>query len=189
MIKYSFTIILVLIATASFGKAGWILLKAELAQYLIQSSWEETLATGANQKPWRWSDTWPVGKLVHAKSETQLYVLEGAQGNALAFGPGHHTDSPPLGQGGSVIGGHRDTHFTFLKKVRARDIMQLQLPNSQWVTYRVVSKTIVDAALAMKVDVNGQQLYLVTCYPFDAVSTQSNLRLVVELVETESQRT
>ena len=87
MIKYAFTIILVLIATASFGKAGWILLKAELAQYLIQSSWEETLATGANQKPWRWSDTWPVGKLVHAKSETQLYVLEGAQGNALAFGP------------------------------------------------------------------------------------------------------
>ena len=109
------------------------------------------------EKPWRWSDTWPVGKLVHAKSETQLYVLEGAQGNALAFGPGHHTDSPPLGQGGSVIGGHRDTHFTFLKKVRARDIMQLQLPNSRWVTYRVVSKTIVDADSAMKVDVNGQR--------------------------------
>jgi len=38
MIKYSFTIIIVLVATASFGKAGWILLKAELAQYLIQSS-------------------------------------------------------------------------------------------------------------------------------------------------------
>ena len=134
MIKYAFTIILALIATASFGTAGWILLKAELAQYLIQSSWEETLTTGTNQKPWRWSDTGPVGKLVHAKSETQLYVLEGAQGNALAFGPGHHTDSPPLAQGVRLMGWHTDTHFPFLTEVRRRDIMQLQLPNTRWVT-------------------------------------------------------
>ena len=67
--------------------------------------------------------------------------------------------------------------------------MQLQLQNARWVTYRVGAKTIVDADSAMKVDVNGQQLYLVTCYPFNAVPTQSNLRLVVELVETENQRT
>ena len=93
MIKYSFTIILVLIATASFGKAGWILLKAELAQYLIQSSWEETLTTGTNQKPWRWSDTWPDRQLLALHGSTTGTLCDcvsdpcvlglGAQGPAL----------------------------------------------------------------------------------------------------------
>ena len=68
------------------GQAGYIAAKAELAQYLMQRSWQQTLAGARAVKPWPWADTWPVARLTAA--DVDLFVLAGADGRALAFGPG-----------------------------------------------------------------------------------------------------
>ena len=88
----------------------WIHAKAQLAQILIESAWNKTLVDQHAHKPWPWADTWPVARMHTADEE--LYILEGAQGNSLAFGPGHLQGSVLPGKKGiSIIGGHRDTHF------------------------------------------------------------------------------
>lgn len=187
MVKKFIAILLLLASVISFGQAIWIALKAELAQVLIARAWDDTLLSGNVEKPWRWADTWPVGRLMHANTDTDLYVLEGARGNALAFGPGRHVNSDALGKGSSVIGGHRDTHFTFLKHVKTGDIMKLQVLDGRWFHYRVSSKQIFDADDAfLPIQTGEHKLYLVTCYPFNTIETNSNLRLVVALVPTAS---
>ena len=110
----------------NFGNAFWINAKARLAQHLIESSWATSLDSGSPQPPWSWADTWPVARLQHAQTNTDLVVLAGADGSSLAFGPGHlsGTDSP--GEGVSVIGGHRETHFRFLREVQLTDELFLQ---------------------------------------------------------------
>ena len=48
---------LVLVATLVTGQALWLQAKAWLAQRLIASAWQQTLASGAPVKPWpcRWT--------------------------------------------------------------------------------------------------------------------------------------
>ena len=96
--------------------AVWIPVKAEIAQHLLERSWLRALEGETNAKPWPWADTWPVARMHTADEE--LYILEGAQGNSLAFGPGHLQGSVLPGKKGiSIIGGHRDTHFRFLEQI------------------------------------------------------------------------
>lgn len=175
-------LLLAVAVIVSFGRAGWITVKAELAQLFIKQAWAETLESGKNVKPWQWADTWPVGRLVHPNSNTDLYVLEGAQGNSLAFGPGRHANSGELGSATSVIGGHKDTHFAFLADVDIDDALQLQTRNGIWHPYKVAAKRIVDIQeSALQLTLNEQKLYLVTCYPFHTIAQENSLRLVVEL--------
>lgn len=176
------SVLLVVLMTIGFGNAAWITLKAELAQVLIKKAWTETLQTGAEIKPWRWADTWPVGRMIHPNSNTDLYILEGAQGNALAFGPGRHINAGKLGSESSVIGGHKDTHFAFLAKVNIGDALQLQTRDGVWHPYRISAKRIVDTQKqTLNVHLNQKRLFLVTCYPFHTLAQESHLRLVVEL--------
>ena len=184
MVKPKALISLLLVAAVivGFGNAAWITIKAELAQVLIEKAWAETLQTSAEVKPWHWTDTWPVGRLVHPKSDTNLYILEGSQGNALAFGPGRHINSGELGSETSVIGGHKDTHFAFLEKANIGDALQLQTSDEIWHPYRISAKRIVDIKKqTMNIQLNQKRLYLVTCYPFQTVGQDSHLRLIVEL--------
>ena len=184
MVKPKVLISLLLIAavTFGFGNAAWITIKAELAQVLIKKAWTKTLQTGAEVKPWQWADTWPVGRLVHPKSDTDLYILEGSQGNALAFGPGRHINAGELASETSVIGGHKDTHFSFLEKVNVGDALQLQTSDGIWHPYRVSAKRIVNIeSQKLNVQLNQKRLYLVTCYPFNTIAQDNYLRLIVEL--------
>lgn len=180
--KILISVLLIAAVTFGFGNVAWISIKAELAQVLIEKAWAETLQTGAEVKPWQWADTWPVGRLVHPKSDTDLYILEGAQGNALAFGPGRHVNAGELASETSVIGGHKDTHFAFLEKVNIGDALQLQTSDGIWHPYRISAKRIVDTKKqTLNVQLNQKRLYLVTCYPFHSIAQDNHLRLVVEL--------
>lgn len=180
--KVLISLLLVAAATVGFSNAAWITLKAELAQVLIKQAWTETLQTGVKVKPWQWADTWPVGRIIHPNSNTDLFILEGAQGNALAFGPGRHINAGELGSGSSVIGGHKDTHFAFLEKVKVGDALQLQTPDGIWHPYRIAAKRIADIKnQTLNVQLNQKRLYLVTCYPFHTIAQDNHLRLVVEL--------
>ncbi|GFD77665.1 hypothetical protein KUL118_05270 [Tenacibaculum sp. KUL118] len=184
MVRSKLLVSFLLIATVAigFGNVAWITLKAELAQLLIEQAWAKTLQTGAQVKPWQWADTWPVGRMVHPNSNTDLLILEGAQGNALAFGPGRHVNTGELGSESSVIGGHKDTHFAFLAEANVGDALQLQTKDGVWHPYRISAKRIVDIQnQALNIQLNQPRLYLVTCYPFYTITRDNRLRLVVEL--------
>lgn len=175
-------LVLLLAGLQQLAAAGVIKAKAWLAPLLIERAWSQTLALGGTPvKPWPWADTWPVARLQVPDLGLDRLVLAGDSGNALAFGPGHASASAPLGSAGlAVIGGHRDTHFSFLRQLRPGERLLLQLPAGAWRDYRVVSNAVVDASVqSLPVADDAEGLLLVTCYPFDALISNGPLRYVV----------
>lgn len=176
-----------IIAVWQLGQAAYIYTKAELAQGLIASAWQETLRNKVPAKPWRWADTWPVARLrMHTKRVREdLYVLAGATGSSLAFGPGHMAGTAlPGATGNSVIGGHRDTHFAFLAKVKIGDELQLQSKTGLWQRYRVSAIAIRNINKGpLMLEPSASQVQLITCYPFDALQAGGPLRYVVTAVK------
>ncbi len=177
---------LVCLALALYHGAGVAVIeaKAALAPILIKEAWQRTLAeTRPGARPWPWADTWPVGRLQAPTLAIDLPILASDSGNALAFAPGHALQSAPLGTAGlAVIGGHRDTHFSFLRDLEVGSPLRLQLPDSSWRDYRVVATDVVNSRKqGWSAQTQGQQeaLLLVTCYPFDALRPNGPLRYVV----------
>jgi sortase A len=161
-----------------WGSAAWIHLKAQLAQQLIARAWDSTLAGDTRTKPWPWADTWPVARL--QVEDQDLYVLAGAQGNSLAFGPGHLMDSALPGEGLTVIGGHRDTHFRFLRDLTPGQRLHMQTAAGELLSYRITHLEVVDVRnQPLLVEPDAQGLLLVTCYPFDSLDANGPLRLLV----------
>lgn len=172
---------LALVGSARFGRGVWILAKAELAQVLLEQAWQETRGGGERVRPWSWADTWPVARLQAPDQGEAMIVLAGASGAVMAFGPGHLDGSAEPGKAGNtVIAGHRDTHFEFLRHVSLGDEITLETADGSVHSYRVENTRVVDAA-----DTDAIQptptgvLTLVTCYPFDALTPGGPLRYIV----------
>jgi len=163
------------------GQAAYIQAKAQLAQVLLQQAWTKTLAGEQAVKPWPWADTWPVARLTAPSQGVDLFVLAGADGRAMAFGPGHvYGTAAPGTAGNSVIGGHRDTHLRFLKDLRPGDELKLQRPDGREVAYRVSEARVVDKSDLSPLAPRGEAwLTLITCWPFDALRPGGPLRYVV----------
>ena len=163
------------------SEAALIHAKAWLARGLVASAWARTLAGEAAVRPWPWADTWPVARLVVPRLGIDTIVLAGASGRTIAFGPGHLTGSPLPGRpGNSIIGGHRDTNFRFLARLRTGDALSIQDTGGVWHRYRVTAARTVDARTA-RLDPVGEvpRLVLVTCFPFDALRPGGPLRYLV----------
>jgi len=177
LIGASFSIVLLV----AWGNSTYIYAKAYLAQYLIEDAWQKTLKTQQDYRPWSWADTWPVARLIGDGGLENLYVLAGGSGSSLAFGPGLvDGTAQPGGEKTMVIGGHRDTHFSFLKDLEKGEALHIQGRNSQWYTYRVASARVEDIRNGdLSIGFDTDQLVLVTCYPFDAVRPGGPLRYVV----------
>ena len=158
---------------------GYIHAKAAVAQYLLSHAWARVRAGEAGAKPWPWADTSPVAQLRSERLDADLLVLAGGSGRTLAFGPGMlDGGAPPGGAGMTVILGHRDTHFRFLRDLLPDDAISVTGRDGREYEYRVRQRQVVHmdrGELAM--DVPG--LALVTCYPFDAVVPGGPLRYVV----------
>lgn len=193
MAKTSLGLFLALVLIMNYGNAIWIEAKAELAQLLIRYAWASSLHSGEPHKPWNWADTWPVARIRHPASQTDLYVLEGDAGQALAFGPGRQINSDSQdsylsnsylpSKGPSIIGGHRNTHFEFLKEARLRDELLIQGMDGIWMEYEITDMQIRDSEKQMLiVDSQSNNLYLITCYPFDALLPGGTLRYLVTAV-------
>jgi sortase A len=185
--KWSNGLILCLLSVGiqQFGGAAIIQAKAQLAPILIELAWTETLQLhGQVVKPWPWADTWPVGRLQVPELDVDLFILEGDSGSSLAFGPGRALPSAELEGGGTaVIGGHRDTHFAFLKELRKGHRLQVQVPSGERREYQVDEVRVVDSSRELlSVDTEDNALVLVTCYPFDALLAGGALRYVVTAV-------
>ncbi len=170
------------------GQGVYIFAKAILAQWLIADAWRQSLETGTLVKPWPWADTWPVARLRLPRGD-DLFVLAGAAGNSLAFGPGHESASALPGQPGvSVIGGHRDTHFRALKDLQLQESITVQSLDSQWHPYRIEKLAVVDSRnttlnIPQEAAADHRQLLLITCYPFNALQPGGPLRYVVSATE------
>jgi sortase A len=172
------------------GEGSWIYAKARLAQYLLQRAWSRTLAGETTVKPWPWADTWPVARLTVPSKHIDLIILNGAYGRTLAFGPGYaESSSFPGSPGTTILTGHRDTHFEFLKQLKQDDEIMLETAAGITQRYLVQDSQIVDARTA-SIDLRDgeDQLVLVTCYPFDAIVPGGALRYVVTAVEMDVQR-
>lgn len=162
------------------GQGGYLHAKAVLAQQLIKQAWQETLQNPQHNKPWPWADTWPVGRLQIPAHDIDLYVLAGDSGRTLAFAPGHRFGSAIPGQTGTtLISAHRDTHFSFLKKLVAGDKILFQGVDGQWQHYQVSHSAVEHESSAVANANASNILVLVTCYPFDAIVPGGPLRFVV----------
>lgn len=174
-------LLLVGLSLSHFAQASWIQIKASLAQQLLERAWQQTASTQMPVKAWPWADTWPIARLQMTDKNIDWLVLAGAHGEALAFGPGHLSGSAKPGDSGStVIAGHNDTHFAFLQSVVLGEQLQLVNDRGERQAFAVTAIDIVDSEQTpLWLDPEGQQLLLVTCYPFDAVSSGGSLRYVV----------
>ena len=158
-------------------QASWIPLKAELAQWLIEQSWQEILNGDTQSRPWPWADTRPVAVLSIPAHGIRQLVLEGNSGRNLAFGP-VFLDGTLNGRD-MVISGHRDTHFSFLGALQTGDLIQVTTRHSsQW--FEVQEMDVVDSRhQELLIEPGLDRISLVTCFPFDSLQAGGPLRYVV----------
>ena len=170
------------------GEGSWIYAKARLAQYLLQRAWSRTLAGETAAKPWPWADTYPVARLTVPSMHIDLIVLNGAYGRTLAFGPGYSEASAfPGSTGTTILTGHRDTHFRFLRRLTRQDEIVIETIQRTRQRYVVQSGQIVDARTAsIGLIEEKDQLVLVTCYPFDSIVSGGHLRYLIRAIQTPS---
>ncbi|KAA1183757.1 class GN sortase [Rhizobium tropici] len=172
----------ILIASGLFlaAQGGWIYAKAALAQALLERALAESIVSGLPVKPWSWADTWPVARIEVPRLGVSAIALNGASGQALAFGPGHLDNTPEAGENGTAVyAAHRDTHFTFLRNIKENDQIRIARRDGRLFTFRVTHMAVArwDEA-GIDPDAPGVHLVLATCFPFDAV-TSGPLRYLV----------
>lgn len=174
---------LVLVTAAFlFLHAMWIPAKAELAQWLMERSWNEVKSGATHAPPWPWADTQPVAVLEAPTHGVRQLVLAGDSGRNLAFGPAVHGG---IASSDLVISGHRDTHFAFLKDVREGDVVSLETMEGVR-EFSVITTEVVNSELqSLVIDPGVERLSLVTCYPFDALDAGGPLRYVVTALPTK----
>ena len=153
--------------------------KAKLSQVLIERSWHKDQK---GTKPWPWADTWPVAKITAPSVELEAWVLAGASGHALSFGPGLADGSVAIGEPGvAMIAGHRDTSFQPLQHLAVGDSIYLENESGQSFKYRITGMSIADARFSsIATQTEEATLVLVTCYPFNALTAGGPLRYVVQ---------
>jgi len=176
-----FVVILLGISFWQFSSVALIQGKAWLAQNLLQQAWLSTLARKQPVKPWPWADTWPVARIKVPRLSEDAIVLAGAEGNSLAFAPGHMSETASPGKRGvSIISAHRDTHFSFLEKVQVNDKVIVTDLNGMNHVYVVTHLQVVDERnFNISQTISRRVLMLTTCYPFDAINPGGPLRYIV----------
>lgn len=175
------TVLLLLLSGGFLLADGcWIRAKAVLAQLFLKHAWQETMTTGTINRPWPWADTWPVARLEVPRLGVDLIVLEGESGEVLAFGPGHLSASSSPGTGGhTILAGHRDTSFSFLRDLRQDDLLLLHTVKGELERYLVSETLVQDAGDLYFDETESAVLTLLTCYPFDGLVSNTQLRFVV----------
>ena len=160
---------------------GYIHAKAVLAQGLLEHAWQQTQLTGSEHKPWPWADTYPIFRLEAPAQKQDFVVLAGASNRNLAFAPSYMLASARPGNfGKTVIAGHRDTHFRFVRDVNIGDPLRITLEDGNIQTFTVTDLQVVNIHdTPLRLASQRRQLVLVTCYPLEATTAPGSLRYLV----------
>ena len=144
--------------------------KGVAAKMLINNAWAETKETHSAVKPWEWADFHPVGRIEIESIGLDCVVLDKISGEALAFGPGHLSNTAKPGMMGNVVlAGHRDSHFRKLKKIKKDDLIKLESAfGSSFYIVTDITPAAGDAIYWTE-DTGADVLTLITCYPFNFV--------------------
>lgn len=173
-------IALFLAGVSFLGKGGYIHAKALTAQVLLKYAWQKTLSGETEVRPWPWADTWPIARLIVPDHNVDQIVLEGDTGNVLAFGPGRMLWSEMPGEeGNTIISGHRDTNFQFLKEIRIGDTIIMETKDgvkNPFIVENLIIEKDDNISLPLETDISS--LTLVTCYPFNSI-TAAKMRFLV----------
>jgi sortase A len=170
--------VLTVLAVWQLGSGAAVQVKAWLGQALLERAWRQTGATRAQVEPWPGAISYPVARLRVPELGIQQLVLNGADTPVLAWGPGMESGRHGL----RLIAGHRDTHFRFLRRLGHGHRLHLDYSDGSIEHWRVVATRIIDARTTrLNLDLALERLYLVTCYPFDALRAGGPWRWVVEL--------
>jgi len=112
-----------------------------------------------------------IARLSDGARGVDLYLMPDADWESLKDGPGLFAGVAPGEPGMSVIAGHRETHFAFLKDLATGDVLTLTDRDDRSTEFRITDARVVDGRT---VQVGGtpaagapSELMLVTCYPFD----------------------
>lgn len=180
--KLLLVIITVGLVTSTFAtKILYLEAKAKLAQVLLTQAWQKTKEHQTTTKPWSWADIYPVGALIIPKLNIQQIILNGHQGEALAFGPGQLKKESAI-----ALAGHRDTHFAFLENLNIGDSILIENKNGEHTTYEIHNIFIQDSRKSPNLTLNPNTLSLITCYPFNSPSANGSLRFIVEAKKTSA---
>lgn len=178
-------LVLAAVGAAAMAQGAWIHAKARLGQALIGRAWREVQRGDGGARPWPWADTRPVARLQVPGLGVEEFVLSGGVGSTLAWGPGHLAGTAPVGgPGNAVVGGHRDTHFAFLRDLAPGTVIRVQTADEgadgAWHRYRVTERFVTDERDArVWAETDEPRLTLVTCWPFDALEAGGTRRYVV----------
>lgn len=182
---------LLIISATLFGNTVYIQAKAVLAQHLIAEAWNQTQQKNTGQritqpvKPWSWADTYPVAKLTVPKTGEQYYVLAGATGSPLAFGPGLYSGTalPGIREEDipdTIVAGHHNTHFEFLKHASVGEELSFENHRGEIIHYRITAIRTADIRTSqLEASYQGNRVTLVTCQPSFIGEIHPNQRLVV----------
>ncbi len=149
--------------------------KAFLAPVLIETAWSESLVSGKKTKPWSWADTYPVAKITAKRLHESEYIMAGDNMRSLAFGP-------VMAEGADVsaIYGHRDTHFSFLQHIQVGDELGMEYRSGENANFKVQGIWVAHKdELYMPLESSSSDIFLITCYPFNALNPNSDQRYIV----------
>lgn len=173
--------LLLIAGVAAVGYAVSILAVAWIYQARELSKFEHEVILPASRIP-------PVGDSIGEIDVPSIalraVVIQGSSPQVLRLGVGHIYETPLPGKPGNVVlAAHRDTFFRPLRRIRAGDIILLRT-GEQTIRYQVRSTSVVSPA---NVDIlkssDGNELTLVTCFPFDYVGPAPR-RFIVHAEET-----
>ena len=180
---------LLVILSAILAIAGLIFLflvfkieiKARVAQYLLNNAWTKTIETRDEYEPWPGFDGYPILKLSIPKFKLQQIVLSNTSGQSLAFGPSFHPETYlPKENKITAISSHRDGHGYYIRDLKINDFVILEDKEDNKFTYKVKNFKIINVEdKDLQFNKKNSQLLLITCYPFDAVISGTNLRYIV----------
>lgn len=166
------------------GRDGYRRVKGLFATRLVAAATTAYLADGETHAPWSWADFRPVGRLYIPRLQLSQDILEGGEGQTMAFGLGHIAQTAAPGTDGSIgLAGHRDSWGAFIGDLRLRDLLVLDTARDDQ-AYRVAEIRVVPRdETSVFAPEQGPGLTLVTCYPVDGLlSTERRLIVRAEPV-------
>jgi sortase A len=127
-----------------------------------------------------------IGRLVIPRLELSVMVREGADESTLSRAVGHIPGTALPGKLGNVgLAGHRDTFFRALRNIREDDAIELETTRG---TYRYIvksTKIVGPRDVSVLAASGGENLTLVTCYPFYYVGSAPR-RFIVHAAQVAS---